>query len=97
MRVKHDTHSILAAGLAAALALPAAFAQAGTTATPATPATLELPAELISEALAIDQSARAQLDAAQPAGSARTTLYVDNQQPRLLLLGRGRGWRRRIS
>ncbi|WP_428309355.1 tetratricopeptide repeat protein [Hydrocarboniphaga sp.] len=88
MRVKHNTRSLFVAGLglAAALALPAALAQADTAPLPATPATLELPAELINEALAIDQGARSQLDAAQPADSARTTLYVDNQQPRLLLL-----------
>lgn len=89
MRVKHPSLSnpafvggLAAVALAAAFTVSTAWAQTSAAALP----TMEIPADLIAEALAIDQSLRARLDAEQPPGSAHTTFYVDNQQPRLLLL-----------
>jgi hypothetical protein len=49
-------------------------------------AALSLPADLIREVLDIDQSAGIRLDTAQPADPARTTFYIDNRVPGLLLL-----------
>ncbi|MDB5970651.1 MAG: hypothetical protein JWQ90_3101 [Hydrocarboniphaga sp.] len=91
MRVKHNTHINLARGcglaasaLAAAFATPVSLAQtsAAPTATP-----MEIPADLIADVLSVDQSVRARLDVARPAGSSsHTTFYIDNKQPRLQLL-----------
>jgi hypothetical protein len=71
--------------LVAASAAPATFAQTSPAAQPAI-APLQLPPDLIADILAIDQNARARLDATQPADASHTTFYIDNKQPRLLLL-----------